>query len=165
MSMNDFARYQIMEGPVPASEELRKAVADLSERSGRPFEISPQTVPGTSLYVVHTNTHDFRSEYTVAEGVLGFRVPSNFPDAGPEDNFFIAPAETRLRVPDLVRNSAELNRAGRADGYVAGSALGGMAVLVFSWHLWNNVPWNRHRHTLMDHYTHCIRRFEMAENG
>jgi len=150
---------------VPRSEELLRAVTELSDRSGRAFEISPQPVPGTSLYVVHTNAHEFRPEYTVPSGVLGFRVPSNFPDAGPEDAFFILPAETKLRIPDPVRNSVELNRVGRADGYAAGSALGNAAVLVFSWHLWNNLPWNRRKHTLMDHYTHCIRRFEMVENG
>jgi hypothetical protein len=150
---------------VAASEELASAVADLSERSGHAFQISPQVVPGTNLYVVHTNDHDFRAAYTVERGVLGFRVPGNFPDAGPEDNFFIAPVDTKLRSADAVRNSIDLNRAGRAEGYVTGSALGTMRVLVFSWHLWNAVPWNRKKHTLMDHYTHCIRRFEMAENG
>ena len=150
---------------MPASEELLGALADLSERSGRRFEISPQTVPGTNLYVVHTNDHEFRPDYTVGQGVLGFRVPSNFPDAGPEDSFFIAPAEIKLRVPEPARNSIELNRVGRVDGYAAGSTLGNTPVLVFSWHLWNTVPWNRHKHTLMDHYSHCIRRFEMAENG
>lgn len=148
-----------------ASEELLRAVADLSERSGHAFEISPQVVPGTNLYVVHTNGHEFRPAYTVERGILGFRVPGSFPDAGPEDSFFIAPADTKLRGADAVRNSIDLNRAGRAEGYVAGSVFGNMPVLVFSWHLWNAVPWNRHKHTLMDHYTHCIRRFEMAENG
>lgn len=150
---------------MPPSEEILKAVTELSERSGRTFEISPQPVPGTSLFVVHTNDQEFRPEYNVTSGVFGFRVPSNFPNAGPEDNFFILPAETKLRAPDVVRNSVDVNRAGRADGYAAGSALGNAPVLVFSWHLWNNVPWNRHKHTLMDHYTHCIRRFEMTENG
>lgn len=148
-----------------ASEELLRAVADLSERSRHAFEISSQVVPGTNLYVVHTNDHEFRHTYTVERGILGFRVPGNFPDAGPEDSFFIAPADTKLRTADAVRNSIDLNRAGRAEGYVTGSALRNMPVLVFSWHLWNGVPWNRKKHTLMDHYTHCIRRFEMAENG
>ena len=150
---------------MPGSEELLRAVADLSERSGHVFAISPQVVPGTNLYVVHTNDHELRSLYTVERGILGFRVPSNFPDAGPEDSFFIAPADTKLRIADTVRNSIDLNRAGRAEGYVAGSELGNLPVLVFSWHLWNAVPWNRRTNTLMDHYTHCIRRFEMTENG
>lgn len=148
-----------------ASEEIVAAVADLSERSGHTFQISPEVVPGTNLYVVHTNEHDFRAAYNVERGVLGFRVPGSFPDAGPEDSFFIAPADTKLRSADSVRNSIDLNRAGRAEGYVVGSVLGNVGVLVFSWHLWNAVPWNRKKHTLMDHYTHCIRRFEMAENG
>jgi hypothetical protein len=163
--MSGFERSRIMEALVPASEELVRAVADLSERSGYAFTISPQVVPGTNLYVVHTSDHEFRSLYTVERGVLGFRVPSNFPDAGPEDSFFIAPADTKLRNADVVRNSIDLNRAGRAEGYVVDSALGNLPVLVFSWHLWNAVPWNRRKDTLMDHYTHCIRRFEMAENG
>jgi hypothetical protein len=150
---------------VAASEELTHAVEDLSVRSGQAFEISPQPVPGTSLYVLHTNDHEFRSEYTITSGVFGFRVPANFPDAGPEDSFFILPAETKLRNPDPVRNSIDLNRVGRADGHIVGSVLGNTPVLVFSWHLWNNVPWNRRMHTLLDHYTHCLRRFEVAENG
>ena len=150
---------------MPPSEELARAVADLSERSGHAFQISPQVVPGTNLYVVHTHDHEFRTSYTVERGVLGFRVPATFPDAGPEDSFFIGPADTKLRIADSVRKSIDLNRAGRAEGHVAGSALGNAPVLVFSWHLWNTVPWNRKKHTLMDHYTHCIRRFDMAENG
>src|SRR6266481_518425 len=76
-STSVFARFRTMGGLVPASEELLGALADLSERSGRRFEISPQIVPGTNLYVVHTNEHEFRSDYTVGQGVLGFRVPSN----------------------------------------------------------------------------------------
>lgn len=165
MNTSGFERFRITEGPVPASEELARAVDDLSERSGHAFQISPQAVSGTNLYVVHTNDHEFRAAYTVERGILGFRVPGNFPDAGPEDSFFIAPADTKLRIADSVRNSMDVNRAGRAEGYVAGSALGNIPVLVFSWHLWNAVAWNRKKHTLMDHYTHCIRRFEMAENG
>jgi hypothetical protein len=150
---------------VGASEEIVSAVADLSKGSGHAFQISPEVVPGTNLYVVHTNDHEFRAAYSVERGVLGFRVPGNFPDAGPEDSFFLAPADTKLRSADAVRNSFDLNRAGRAEGYVLGSELGNMPVLVFSWHLWNTVPWNRKKHRLMDHYSHCIRRFEMAENG
>src|SRR5271169_2305923 len=110
-STSGFERFPTTEGPVPPSEELLKAVTELAERSGRTFEISPQPVPGTSVFVVHTNDHEFRPEYTVTSGVFGFRVPSNFPGAGPEDNFFILPAETKLRAPDVVRNSVDVNRA------------------------------------------------------
>lgn len=144
--------------------ELLAAVQELSERSGYIFQISPQPVPNTNLFVVHTDTHPFRPEYTIPSGVLGFRVPFNFPDAAPEDCFFIAPTETKLAVADPVRNSFELNRTGHACNFVSGSVLGEMPVLVFSWHLWNRVQWNRRRHTLVDHYTHCIRRFELPEH-
>ena len=150
---------------MPPSEELRQAVEALSAKSGYPFQISAEPVPGTSLFVVHTDDHPFRAEYTVLRGVLGFRTPSNFPDAAPEDSFFIAPAEVKLVRPDAARNSVDLNRAGRTENFVSGSALGSIPVLVFSWHLWDRVAWNRRTHTLVDHYAHCIRRFEHAENG
>lgn len=146
------------------SELLLQAVTDLSARSGHTFHISPEPVPGTSLFVVHTDHHEFRPEYTITSGVLGFRIPSTFPDAAPEDSFFITAVDAKLRVADRIRNSIDLHRAGRADGHVLGSALGNVPVLIFSWHLWNTVPWNRRKHTLFDHYTHCIRRFEMAEH-
>ena len=147
------------------SDELLKAVEALSEKSGYRFQISDEPVPGTSLFVVHTDDHAFRPEYTVLRGILGFRAPSNFPDAAPEDSFFIAPAEVKLVRPDAVRNNIDLNRAGRTENFVSGSALGNIPVLVFSWHLWDRVAWNRRTHTLVDHYAHCVRRFEHPENG
>jgi hypothetical protein len=149
---------------VPPSETLLQAVTDLSARSGRVFQISPQPVPGTKLFVVYTDNHEYRAEYTITSGALGFRVPSNFPDAAPEDSFFITAVNAKLRKPDPVRRSVDLNRVGRAEGFVTGSALGNVPVLVFSWHLWNKAAWDRRKHTLFDHYTHCIRRFEMEEH-
>ncbi|HWY70331.1 MAG TPA: hypothetical protein VNX88_16805 [Terriglobales bacterium] len=149
---------------MPPSELLLQAVAELSARSGHVFHISPEPVPGTSLFVVHTENHEYRPEYTITSGPLGFRVPFNLPTAAPEDSFFIAAVDAKLRVPDPVRNSADLNRVGRAEGHVSGSRLGNASVLVFSWHLWNTVPWDRRKHTLFDHYTHSIRRFERAEH-
>jgi hypothetical protein len=147
------------------SETLTNAVNELRERSGYPFQLSPDPVPGTGLFVVHTDDHPFRAEYTISRGTFGFRVPLNFPDAGPEDAFFIAPADVKLTQPDRARNSVELNRASRVDNFVSGSSLGNIKVLLFSWHVWNVVRWNRRTHRLMDHYTHCIRRFEQPENG
>jgi hypothetical protein len=149
---------------VQPSDELLKAVAELTQKSGHRFEISPEPVPGTSMFVIHTLDHGFRSEYTVTKGVLGFRAPYNFPDAAPEDSFFIMPIDVKLVGPDPVRNSTDLNRAARADNVVTGSALGNVSVLLFSWHLWNTAKWNRRTHTLVDHYTHCIRRFEQPEH-
>ena len=149
---------------MPASEELVKAVADLGEKSGHIFQISPEVVPGTNLFVVHTVDHTFRPEYNVTKGVLGFRVPSNFPDAAPEDSFFILPDTVKLVIPDPTRKSIDLNRASRADNFVLQSELGAAPVLLFSWHLWDRALWNRRIHTLVDHYNHCIRRFEQPEH-
>jgi hypothetical protein len=162
--MSGFERSRTTGGLVHPSEELLAAVKQLSEKSGHPFEISPDPVPGTTLFVVHTLDHPFRPEYTVAKGVFGFRAPFNFPDAAPEDSFFIAPVEVRLARLNPVRNSIDVNRASRAENVVTGSSLGNLPVLMFSWHLWDRVPWNRRTHTLVDHYTHCIRRFEQVEN-
>lgn len=150
---------------MPPSEELLRAVQTLSEKSGYFFQISGETVPGTNVFVVHTLDHPFRPEYTVPRGVLGFRVPFNFPDAAPEDSFFIAPADVKLVSADAVRNSIDLNRAGRTENFVSGSALGSIPVLVFSWHLWDRMAWNRRTHTLVDHHAHCVRRFGQPENG
>lgn len=146
------------------TEIVKAAVEELSQKSGHKFLISEQLVPSTSLFVVHTTDHPYRPEYTVPSGVLGFRIPSNFPDAGPEDSFFIAPATTKLRAPDPIRNSIDVNRAGAVAGFVAGSALGDIQVLVFSWHLWDKRAWSRRTNTLVDHYTHSIRRFEQPEH-
>jgi hypothetical protein len=154
-----------MEGPVTRpSDVLIQAVAKLSEESGRTFKISDEPVPNTQLFVVHTENHEFRPEYTVVSGTLGFRVPFNFPDAAPEDSFFIIPADLKLHVADSVRQSTDLNRVGRTDNFVVGSELANVQVLVFSWHLWDRTPWDRRRNTLMDHYTHCVRRFERPEH-
>jgi hypothetical protein len=154
----------ITEGLVQPSDQLLQAVKELTEKSGHPFQISAQPVPGTSLFVVHTPDHAFRSEYTVTRGVLGFRSPINFPDAGPDDSFFIMPFDVKLLSEDAVRKNTDLNRASRADNFVTGSALGNAPVLLFSWHLWEKTKWNRRVHTLVDHYTHCIRRFEQPEH-
>lgn len=163
--MIGFVLFQTTEALVkPPSEHLVNAVRELSERSGHNFQISPISVTNTNLFVVHTYTHTFRPEYTVQAGVLGFRVPFNYPDAAPEDAFFIAPADVKLSIADPIRKSADLNRTGRVEAYVTGSTLGNMPVLVFSWHLWDRVPWNRRKHTLIDHYSHCIRRFEQQEH-
>jgi hypothetical protein len=153
-----------MEVRVPPSDDLLKAVADLGERSGYVFQISPEVVPGTNLFVIHTVDHPFRPEYTDTSGTLGFRVPANFPDAAPEDSFFIMPITVKLVKPDAARNSIDLNRASRADNLVLRSALDAAPVLLFSWHLWDRAPWNRRIHTLVDHYNHCIRRFEQPEH-
>lgn len=163
--MNGFERSRTTGGPVQPSDELLKAVVSLAEKSGHAFQISPQPVPGTSLFVVHSPNHPFRPEYTVTQGVFGFRVPFNFPDAAPEDSFFIIPADVKLVRPDPTRNSIDLNRASRAENFVTGSVLGNVPVLLFSWHLWDRVPWNRRTHTLVDHYGHCFRRFGQPENG
>lgn len=147
-----------------SSELLVQAVNELSARSGHLFQISPEPVPGTSLFVVHTSAHEYRQEYTITSGGFGFRVPFNFPDAAPEDCFFITAVGVKLKVPDPVRKSSDLRRVGLSEGFVAGSVLGNVQVLIFSWHLWNKVPWERRKHTLFDHYTHCIRRFEQPEH-
>lgn len=161
--MNASGLFLTTEVQVLPSNDLLNAVADLQERSGYVFQISPEVVPGTSLFVVHTVDHPFRPEYTIRSGVLGFRVPSNFPDAAPEDSFFITPITVKLVSLDPMRNSADLHRASRADSFVLGSTLGAVPVLLFSWHLWDRAPWNRRTHTLFDHYNHCIRRFEQPE--
>src|SRR2546422_145641 len=70
-----------MEGLVGASESILQAVRELSQKSGHTFEISPDTVPGTQMFVVHTSNHSFRLEYTAESGTFGFRVPANLPDA------------------------------------------------------------------------------------
>lgn len=149
---------------VPPSEVLRRAVDDLSARSGYEFRITENPVTGTDLYVVYTNTHPFSQAYDEQSGLLGFRVSSNFPDACPEDAFFIRPATVQLQAPDPVRNSSGLNRASPTDNVTTGTELGNGQVLFFSWHLWNTMKWNRKSNTLFDHYTHSIRRFEQPEH-
>jgi hypothetical protein len=150
---------------VAASDQIRREVADLSKASGHSFSISEDPVDGTKMYVVYTSDHPFRELYAVGHGVFGFRVPDNYPDACPEDSFFIQPADIKLKIPDATRNTVDIHRAGPAGlEYLRGISLGATEALVFSWHLWNRVAWDRNRHTLTDHYTHCIRRFEQPEH-
>ncbi len=150
-----------------APATLSDAVDRLSEASGYKFRISDDVVPGTQLYVVYTESHDFPDRYDVRVGGLGFRVPANLPDASPEDCFFIAPTTIKLSAPDPVRNSVDLNRAAVQPNYVPKDVLGGGPVLVFSWHLWDkpNTPWRPRTHTLVDHYAGCLMRFEQPEHG
>lgn len=144
---------------------LAEAVQRLSEASGYEFRVTEDPVPGTQLYVVYTEEHELPERYTVRRGALGFRVPATYPDASPEDNFFITPETIKLVSPDALRQSTELNRASPSPGVVPPSVLGGATVLVFSWHIWDRSAWRPRTHTLVDHYTHCLRRFEQPENG
>jgi hypothetical protein len=151
--------------PVPAPERILSAVADLSKSSGEAFEVSNEPVTGTRLYVVFARNHRLGEAYTRAKGVLGFRVPDTYPDAQPEDSFFILPADIKLKVPDPVRNSSDLHRAGASGPeYLGGTVLAGESALVFSWHLWDRSPWSRSKHSLIDHYHHSLRRFEQLEH-
>lgn len=149
---------------MPPSDFLRSAVEELTRRSGYTFAITAGYVEGTSLYVVYTTGHDFPERYTASSGVLGFRVPFNLPDAGPEDTFFIQPASIKLRQPDPVRNSIDLNRASSNNDFLKGTTLAAEPCLVFSWHIWDRCPWDRRKHTLFDHYTHAVRRLEHIEH-
>ncbi len=147
---------------VPPSEEIRAAVSALSADAGIEFRVSEKPVPGTEMYIVFAENHPLPEHYTPAAASLGFRVPGTFPDAGPEDCFFLHPAEIALRIPDPVRNSTEINRAG-VDPNIANGVLDG-PVRNFSWHLWNKTAWKRQTHTLIDHYRHVLRRFEVPEH-
>lgn len=150
---------------MPAPDRVLSAVADLSKSSGEAFEVSDVPVTGTRLYVVFARNHRFTDRYTREKGVLGFRVPDNYPDAQPEDSFFILPADIKLKVADPVRNSCDLHRAGASGPeYLGGTGLAGESALVFSWHLWDRSPWNRNKHSLIDHYHHSLRRFEQPEH-
>lgn len=149
--------------PVPAPDTIRAAVAALARASGYAFEITDAPVEGTALWVAYARDHPFGSRYTAATGILGFRIPQNFPDACPEDSFFIQPADIKLSEPDPIRRSVDVHRAGANSDFLRGTGLAGN-VLVFSWHLWNRVAWDRRKHTLMDHYTHCLRRFDAPEH-
>ena len=147
---------------MPPPSSLLDGLSELRAATGRDWQISQEPVPGTGLYVVHA-AHEFPKHYTVEVGQLGFRVPSNFPDAGPEDCFFISPAKVKLREANKNRGTSDIHRAGENPGY-AGPIPGLESVLVFSWHLWNKTAWNRRKNRLSDHYFHCLRRFEQAEN-
>lgn len=145
-------------------EEILKAVLKLSEDTGLVFEVLDVPVQGTNLYVVFVTNHPFPDRYTVSSGVLGFRVPNNFPNACPEDCFFIQPHDTKLREPDKTRNSTDIHRASKSDDFLKGTKFGNSSVLVFSWHIWNTLVWDRKKHSLSDHYFHCLRRFEVPEH-
>ena len=143
---------------------LATAVAQLRETAGEEFQVTEKAVEGTELHVVYVCDHPLPARYSNRIAMLGFRVPSRFPDACPEDSFFLVPCEIKLVEPDSARNSTDLNRAGRTEGVLKGTELPDTPVLLFSWHLWNSVPWDRNKHTLMDHYRHCLRRFEQNEH-
>ncbi len=146
------------------SNDLKEAIVELSRKSGYEFKITNETVQGTNLHIVYTTNHRFPEMYTAKDGVFGFRVPTTFPDAGPEDCFFIQSPDVKLSTPDTVRNSIDINRAGVTPEYLRGTELGDRPALVFSWHLWNQKPWDRFKHTLLDHYSHCLRRFDQPEH-
>src|SRR5207249_4450709 len=136
----------------------------LAQQAGHAFHVSDQPVPGTNLYVVYAPDHPMPAHYAAEKGALGFRVPGNYPDAGPEDTFFIAPATVKLREPDPVRGSTDINRASADGNHIQKVVPVDGPVLVFSWHLWNKAAWQRRKHTLMDHYMHCLRRWEQPEH-
>jgi hypothetical protein len=121
-------------------------------------------VPGTGLHIVYTEEHEFPERYTVRKGGLGFRVARNYPDAAPEDNFFITPSTIQLAAPDPQRNSTSIHRASASQGLLPRSVFDGGEVLIFSWHLWDRFGWRPRTHTLVDHYTHCTRRLEQPEH-
>jgi hypothetical protein len=160
--MSGFAQSLAKEDRVPAPDHLIEAVAELARETGEAFRISEGVVRGTEMYLVTAPDHRLPARYTRETAMLGFRVPSSFPDAAPEDCFFLWPADIKLATADPVRHSVDINRAG-ADSNIANGILEG-PVLNFSWHLWNKVPWERRKHTLMDHYLHVLRRFEMQEH-
>ena len=150
---------------MPAPEELKTAVAALSKLVGVEFAVTDDVVAGTQLYVVYSLEHELPDRYNQPTGVLGFRVPSNYPDVSPEDVFFLQTAEPlKLGAPDAIRNSADLHRASVNGDFLTGTVLSNRPALVFSWHLWDRSPWNRRKHTLVDHYNHCLRRFEQPEH-
>jgi len=149
---------------VPAPDLIGEAVDNLSKASRHAFHVTDGPVAGTSLYVVYATDHPFRELYTLTQGTLGFRVPDNFPDACPEDSFFVQPHDVKLNAPDPVRKSIDLHRAGESPDFLKGTVLGERSALVFSWHLWNRRAWNTNTHTLLDHYTHCVRRFDEPEH-
>lgn len=153
-----------MEVPVVAPDNLVEEVRRLNKVSGEAFVVSPNPITGTELYAVYATDHWLPPRYTRNKGILGFRVPANLPNGCPEDSFFIAPDDLQLVVADPVRKSRDINRAGKTAGILRGSDLGDISVLVFSWHIWNKVPWERGRHNLLDHYQHCLRRFEQPEH-
>lgn len=162
--MNGSGLSRIKVALVPAPAEIVAAVAELSIKSGHQFAITSVPVQGTDLYVVYATRHPLPDVYSMDAGTFGFRVPNTFPNAGPEDCFFLLPDSIKLKKPDKVRNSFDLNRATSTPNFFSGPELGGAPALVFSWHLWNTVPWDRRKNTLVDHYGHCLRRFDGPEH-
>jgi hypothetical protein len=150
---------------VAAPDRILRAVAELTRVAGEEFLVTDEPVEGTKLYAVYASAHPLSGRFTVQRGMLGFRVPETYPDAHPEDSFFIRPHDIKLREADPVRGSRDVHRAGvSGPDYLRGTSLGIDPVLAFSWHLWDRVAWNRNKHTLTDHYTHCLRRFEQPEH-
>ncbi len=149
---------------MPAPDDIIAAVRELSEKSGFQFRVTDVPVEGTTLYVVYAENHAFPDAYTVSAGTLGFRVPDTFPDACPEDCFFIQPHSVKLKQPDSIRTSIDINRASATPDFLKGTSFTDRTVLIFSWHLWDRRKWDRNKHTLVDHYNHCIRRFDMPEH-
>jgi hypothetical protein len=149
---------------VTVPDHLKVAVAELAQVTGIAFSISAEVVTGTQLYVVYSLAHPLPDRYSAESGTFGFRVPTNFPDANPEDSFFVVAPSLKLREPDPVRNNIDIHRASQSSDFFKGTELDGQLALVFSWHLWDRSSWNRRKHTLLDHYTHCVRRFDQPEH-
>jgi hypothetical protein len=150
---------------VTAPDHIRSAVARLSLAAGLEFQVTDEMVSGTEMYVVYAEDHPLPDRYNQAVGTLGFRVPRNLPDGQPEDSFFvITQMPLKLATADPTRNSTDVHRASVTTEFFKGTSLDGRPALVFSWHLWDRFPWNRGKHTLVDHYTHCVRRFDQPEH-
>ena len=149
---------------MPAPCEIADAVKALRSRTGEEFLLSENSVEGTELHVVYAKEHQLPERYSQTKGMFGFRVPLRFPNACPEDCFFLVPDTIKLVDEDPVRRSKDINRAGVTQNFLKGSGLDNVPVLVFSWHLWNKVSWDRNKHNLVDHYLHCLRRFEQEEH-
>ena len=164
MNTSDSVRFRAREAPVAAPDYIVDEVRRLSSASGEAFVVTPEPIEGTELFAVYATDHWLPAKYTRDKALFGFRVPGNLPLACPEDSFFLAPDDIQLVTADPVRKSQDLNRAGKTTGILKGSALGDISVLVFSWHLWNKGIWDRNKHTLLDHYQHCLRRFEQPEH-
>jgi hypothetical protein len=150
---------------VPAPNHLIRAVTELGNKSGQAFLITENPVIGTELYVVYVRDFKLPPKYSPDIATFGFRVPTQFPNACPEDSFFLIPCDVSLSLPNPERGSTDINRARKTEKVTSGTELGDGAVLLFSWHLWDRVPWDRSKHQLIDHYEHCLRRFDQPEHG
>jgi hypothetical protein len=146
---------------VAAPDHLRAAVDELTKDAGVNFVISDEPIAGTELYLVYATNHPLPSRYSVSHGTLGFRIPTSFPNGQPEDCFFVHPDSIQLSTSEPTRNSNTIHRTGSDPNFAKGMLDG--PVLVFSWHIWDRVPWDRKKHTLIDHYRHALRRFEAPE--